>query len=315
MRGRLLQEERRGGFTGNDARTWLLARIPAAERRLNLAGVSTAVLEGGEGTPVVLLHGPGESAVKWFQVIAGLVRTHRVIAPDLPGHGASEDTEGRLDGDRVLAWLGELIERTCQAPPALVGQVVAGAIAARFAAARGDQLSHLVLVDALGLAPFRPAPEFERVLMAFLAQPGEATYEGLWSRCAFDVGRLRERLGDAWEPLKAYHLDRARVPVVQEALHALMGEFGMPAIPEAELARITAPTTLIWGRHDLATSLHVAEAASTRHGWPLHVIEDAGDDPAIEAPEAFLDVLRSTLAVSEPREANTGSRTSASRPR
>ena len=63
----------------------------------------------------------------------------------------------------------------------------------------------------------------------------------------------------------------------------------MPAIPPAELARIAVPTTLIWGRHDLATPLSVAEAASARYGWPLHVIEDAADDPPIEQPEAFLE--------------------------
>jgi pimeloyl-ACP methyl ester carboxylesterase len=41
----------------------------------------------------------------------------------------------------------------------------------------------------------------------------------------------------------------------------------------------------------------VAEAASKRYGWPLHVIEDAGDDPSIEQPEAFLRALQSALEV------------------
>jgi pimeloyl-ACP methyl ester carboxylesterase len=36
--------------------------------------------------------------------------------------------------------------------------------------------------------------------------------------------------------------------------------------------------------------------ASARYGWPLYVIEDAGDDPAMEQPEAFLEALRSSLA-------------------
>jgi pimeloyl-ACP methyl ester carboxylesterase len=173
--------------------------------------------------------------------------------------------------------------------------VIGGAIAARFAAVRGDRLGRLVLVDALGLAPFQPAPEFERALMDFITYPGEVTYDGLWSRCAFDLDHLRQRMGEVWDLLKAYNLDRARTPSVVEAQHALMGEFGMTAIPEAELARIGVPTTLIWGRHDLATPLAVAEAARTRHGWSLQVIEDAGDDPAIEQPHAFLKALRSAL--------------------
>jgi hypothetical protein len=41
--------------------------------------------------------------------------------------------------------------------------------------------------------------------------------------------------------------------------------------------------------------LNVAEAAGARHGWPLHVIENARDDPAFEQPEAFLEALRAAL--------------------
>ena len=74
-----------------------------------------------------------------------------------------------------------------------------------------------------------------------------------------------------------------------------MGQLGAPAIPPAELARIAVPTTLIWGRQNHRVRLAVAEAASARHGWPLQVIEDAGDDPPIEQPEAFLDALRPSL--------------------
>jgi pimeloyl-ACP methyl ester carboxylesterase len=57
------------------------------------------------------------------------------------------------------------------------------------------------------------------------------------------------------------------------------------------LGRITVPTTVIWGRHDLATPLRVAEAASARYGWQLHVIEEAADDPTLDQPEAFLRAL------------------------
>ncbi|NIP58456.1 MAG: hypothetical protein GWM92_09305 [Gemmatimonadetes bacterium] len=58
------------------------------------------------------------------------------------------------------------------------------------------------------------------------------------------------------------------------------------------------PTHLIWGRHDKAIPLRVAEDAASRHGWPLHVIDDARDDPKLEQPEAFLGAMRRALAAS-----------------
>jgi pimeloyl-ACP methyl ester carboxylesterase len=282
----------------DDARQRLLAAMPVMERRLRLAGVSTAVLEGGDGPPVVLLHSSGEFAALWMRVIPDLVTTHCVVAPDLPGHGASEVADGSLDAERVLAWLDELIERTCPSPPALVGHGLGGAIAAHFASDRGDRVSRLVLVDTFGLAGFAPAPSFGHALNGFLEQPTEDTRDGLFQQCFVDLDELRAQVGERWELLAAYALDRVRRPDMKAALGSLMPQFGLPAIPPADLARIAVPTTLIWGRQDLQVRLEVAEAASSRHGWPLHVIENAGDDPPMEQPKAFLETLRSALGSS-----------------
>jgi pimeloyl-ACP methyl ester carboxylesterase len=233
-------------------------------------------------------------------VIPDLVTTHRVVAPDLPGHGASDVADGPLEADRVLAWLSELIERTCASSPALVGLILGGAIAARFAHEQSDRLTRLVLVDSLALGPFRPAPEFERALIDWTTRPSEGTHDRIWRHCAVDLDGLRNRMGESWEPFTAYNLDRAQTPSVQAAVHTLMEQFGLLAIPPKDLARIAVPTTLIWGRHDLATPLQIAEAASARYGWPLHVIENAGDDPPLEQPEAFLHALRGALGESRP---------------
>jgi pimeloyl-ACP methyl ester carboxylesterase len=283
-------------LAGDDARERLLARMPVTERHLRLAGVSTAVLSGGDGRPVVLLHGPGEFAAKWMRVIPDLVTTNFVVAPDLPGHGTSDVVGGALDADHVVEWLAELIERTCATPPALVGHLLGGAMAARFAVRHSDRLSRLVLVDALGLGPFRPSPRFALALARFLAHPTERADDRLWRRCTVDLDGVRAQMGESWETFAAYHLDRARTRSGKAPLRTLMRKVGVPAIASHDLARITVPTTLIWGRHDMAPRLRTAEAASIRHGWPLHVIENAANDPVIEAPEAFLAALRAALA-------------------
>lgn len=276
-------------------RAELIAGLPVTDRTVRAGGLSTAVLVGGAGPPIVLLHGPGEQAAKWRWVIPDLARDHRVVAPDLPGHGGTSAAAGVPGAGDFIRWLDELIEQTCAEPPTLVGQIVGGAVAARFAADHGDRLERLVLVDSLGLAGFSPAPEFGRALADFVTGPDELTYDELWAQCAYDLPTLRERLGGYWSSFKAAALAGARDETAQATRGALMEQFGFPAIEPSILARISVPTALIWGRHDLATDLEVARDASVRYGWPLHVVDDAADDPPFERPEAFLTALRAAI--------------------
>jgi pimeloyl-ACP methyl ester carboxylesterase len=283
------------------ARARVLDTLPVVERRLSLNGISTAVLEGGDGPPLVLLHGPSGYAAHWLEVIPDLVATNRVIAPDLPGHGASKACNDVPASDAILGWLDDLIECTCSKPPIVVGQTLGGAIAARFAAERSLRLRALVLVDTLGLSAFQPLPEFGAALHEFMAAPDERTHDQLWSQCAFNLPVLRDRLGSRWESLKAYNLDRARAPGNVAAVSSLMEEFGLSVIPATTLARIAVPTTLIWGEQDRATTVHVARNVSARYGWDLRVIADAADDPALEQPRAFVKELRAIIAALPPQ--------------
>jgi pimeloyl-ACP methyl ester carboxylesterase len=279
--------------TVDDLRGRLLAGLPVTERRLAVAGVSTAVLEGGHGPPVVFLQ--TEFAAVWMRVIPELVRTHRVIASDLPGLGASHVSNGPPQVETVLTWVGELIEQTCPTPPVLVGKGAGGAIAARFAVDHSDQLQALVLVDTYGLARYRPAPGMALTFAGVAVRPTERGLQhGFRNYCFVDLDRVRGEMGERWEAIAAYALDRFRTPTVRTAMRHLMRPLAS-AIPPHDLARITVPTTLIWGRHDRGVRLNVARLASERYGWPLHVIEDARDDPAIEQPQAFLEALHTAL--------------------
>jgi pimeloyl-ACP methyl ester carboxylesterase len=149
-------------------RVGTLRDLPLVESRHDLAGIPTAVLEGGDGPTVVLLHGPGEFAALWGRVIPGLTETHRVVVPDLPGHGATGlPTDGPLDAERWLDWLRALIALTTPRPPALVGHLAGGALALRHAV-DGGPVERIVLVDSAGLAFNRPAPSFAAPLAGFL---------------------------------------------------------------------------------------------------------------------------------------------------
>ncbi len=271
-----------------------MAAMPVRSRRLTLAGVSTHLLDGGEGPPVVLLHGPVAHAAHWMRVIPKLVRAgHRVIAPDLPGHGQSEPLPPRRAGE----WLEALVAETCTSPPVLVGYLLGGAVAARFASAHGERLRGLVLVASFGLARLEMAPELGAAVASFFAGPDPETHETLWRRCVRDFEAVRSGLGELWAPFSETNIERARDPARRAAMGAWLEELGVPPIPPAELARITVPVTLVWGRHDSGIPLAVAEATSRRHGWPLSILEDASNDVPIEQPEALVRVLREVLAV------------------
>ena len=276
-------------------RRQLLDRAPVMERRLTLAGVEAAVLEGGEGPPMVLLHGPGEFAAAWLPVLGDLVRTHRVIVPDLPGHGASEAPRDAIDAAWMRAWLGELLTGTCDEPPVVVGRIIGGAIAADYAAARPDRVAGLVLVGTTGLSAFAPDARFALAMNRYLSDPTPATFERFMDLCAFDLDTGRDLMGDRWTPMVEYAVALARDPRVQAALGTLIGLYAAEPLAEQLWASITVPTTLIWGREDAATALRVAEGAAERYDWPLHVIDGAGDDPAFDRPREFVEALRSSL--------------------
>lgn len=283
----------RGVSSSPTVRERLVSDLPVTERQLGVAGIRTAVLEGGEGPPIVFLQ--AELALVWSRVIPGLVGTHRVIVPELPGIGGSDLPDGSYDIDVALRWLGGLVEQTCDERPVLVGKGPAGALALRFAVEYGHRLARLVLVDTHGLHRFRPSPGMAASFVSTMLRPTPQRVERmLGTYCLTDLDRVRHDMGERWEWLSALALDHFRSPKARQAMRSLLPGLGRP-LPIKDLARITVPTSLIWGREDVGMPVTVAEEASVRFQWPLHIIDGARDEPAIERPEAFLAALASRL--------------------
>jgi pimeloyl-ACP methyl ester carboxylesterase len=276
-------------------RKQLLEGLPIQQRQRQVAGITTSVLEGGEGPPLVLLHGGIQAGgLIWWRVFPHLVSTHRVVVPDLPGLGESASA-GRLDTSTVAAWLEGLIQATCQEPPILVAHSAPGALAARFAIQRGAGLRRLVLVDAAGLAPFRPSPGVLVALGRSVLRPSIGSFQGLMARVMHDLDRVRQQEGEQWQALASYAVSRATRPSAKRAMRQL-ARGGTRAIPHAAPHRIAVPTALLLGRRDRLVPLPIAQAASARFGWPLQVIDDAGHLPHVEQPDAFLGALAAATA-------------------
>src|SRR2546422_9256974 len=66
------------------------AKLPGLEERFaEIKGVRMRYFVGGEGPPLILVHGLGGAAANWTELVPLLVRRHRLLVPDLPGHGGS----------------------------------------------------------------------------------------------------------------------------------------------------------------------------------------------------------------------------------
>ena len=177
-------------------------RAPVAERRLLLAGSRPPCWKAAMG--------PGHSAARPRERnsldgdLPGLTAAHRVIVPDLPGHGASEVTaEDRIDSGRVMEWLGELIRQTCRRhrlwwvncseaplrPATPVSTAIGSVVSCSWTLAFVRSSRHRSSVS--------PCP-------GFLVHPTERTHADLWWH---RPGRAAQRLGE-WQPFEAYNLDR-----------------------------------------------------------------------------------------------------------
>lgn len=121
-----------------------------------MSEISPAALHplGGEGPPVLLLHGFGADRFGWAANAHALMRTHAVWAAELPGHGASGDAVG--DGAPATLARGVLAaldERPAPllAPLPVVAHSLGAAVALHLAQLRPDSFSALVLIAPAGL--------------------------------------------------------------------------------------------------------------------------------------------------------------------
>ncbi|GGQ24698.1 alpha/beta fold hydrolase [Streptomyces griseomycini] len=110
---------------------------------------------GGSGPPVVLLHGLAGHAGEWDALARDLSPSHRVVAVDQRGHGASERRPRDVSRAAYVADVAEVCRRLGLHRPVLVGQSLGGHTALLTAAAHPDLVRALVLVEA---GPGGPGP-------------------------------------------------------------------------------------------------------------------------------------------------------------
>ncbi len=198
------------------------------------------VFEGGEGEPLLFLHGAGGLMVgdPFFHALAGRFRVH---APLLPGYGDSGGEEDLRDMLDVTLHTFDVLEALGLEDPIVVGHSMGGMIAAEMAALAPNDISRLALIAPAGLWD-----DAHPIADLFAMLPREMP-EYLFHDPEFGAKVMAAGLAlDDPAFLQEFLVLRAR-------RFGMAGKILFP-IPERGLAqrlyRIRARTVIVWGEND-----------------------------------------------------------------
>ena len=244
----------------------------------------------------MLLHGFTGSKENWLPLMADLAKTHRVIAPDLPGWGESgrevdADYGVVAQSDRVAAWLATLP----RAPDLLVGHSMGGHITGLVAARHPARVQRIALLSASGM-PFE-VNDF-----------GKSVLDGGHPFAVEDRATLDRYLGLVFTdpPFVPWPVDRAFIAqrmadrgFEQDVLAQMRG--GEAFAVQPLLGDIAAPTLLLWCDDDrvIDPSSAALYAAGLRDSRTV-MLSGCGHMPMMAAVKDVADALRAQAAAPLP---------------
>ncbi|GAB3576399.1 alpha/beta fold hydrolase [Amycolatopsis endophytica] len=277
---------------------------PGAMREVRVDGARLAYRESGDPSaePVVLLHGYPANHRSWRHQAAALAENHRVLAPDLPGWGASERrTDLRFDYDTEVDRLARVLDALDVGECNLFGHDYGGFLALGLAQRHPDRVRRLAILNSRAHRTFVPAWYAVFSLVGIL---GRSRFAGALAKVLPLAGINRAGLRGA---LHAGVIDReilddyvgwmSTTEGARWVLH-YFSEYRVPARPElgAGLGTIGCPTAIVWGTTDVYLRTTIArELASAIPGAELTLIDDAGHFVMEDAPEPVLAALRHLL--------------------
>jgi pimeloyl-ACP methyl ester carboxylesterase len=262
--------------------------LAVGDLRVNLA-------DWGSGTPVVLLHGLVGSIAYLRPLAERLAGTHRVIAPDIPGHGGT-GLPAAMTVEACAHLLAEACAQLGVERPVVVGHSFGAPIAVAWAAQR--PVAGIAACSPVGMAPLalrraRFVLPFHRALAA--TEPwwgGWAVTRALPRRAVFgwfvgmaelgglDAGTARAMLRDA----------AGAAAAVLPALDAL---------DRLDLARlcasVDAPALVLWGERD-RSGWESGPPLAAALGAGETILPGVGHMPMLEAPYAFAVAIREFLS-------------------
>lgn len=257
--------------------------------------------EGGrpDAEPVVLVHGFNASADSWNRIAAQLSKHYRVIAPDLPGWGASTRIDSASYGysvqiERLHQFVGQLGLRRFH----LVGHSMGGGISARYAATYPDEVLTLGLIAPHGVPEpeqselFRSVTKGDNWLVVSSMDSFERLMKNLFVKRPF-VPRpvlkymAQQTIRGAEKTQRIFDEIQANNPPLMELL-----------------AHIKAPTFIVWGDQDKLVHVSAAELFCRNiTNSELLIMKQTGHMPLLENVKqcgaAYIAFLKKCLAKKE----------------
>ncbi|MEX0872374.1 MAG: alpha/beta hydrolase [Aquisalimonadaceae bacterium] len=243
-----------------------------------VAGCGISVRQGGEGPPLLFLHGAGGGS-EWLPFMSELARRYTVIVPEHPGFGDSESPGWlREVGDLAYFYLDFLEQRGLR-DVHLVGASLGGWIAAELAVRNQHHLRTLTLVNSAGIH----VKGLPRKGDIFLWSREEKT-----RRLYHDAGMAEAALA---VPLEGEAMDRQLKNALTTALLAWQPRLYNPQLIKW-LHRITVPTLVLWGAEDQVIPAAYGEQFAQRiPNARLVNFEACGHLPQVECAERFVSAL------------------------
>jgi pimeloyl-ACP methyl ester carboxylesterase len=260
-------------------------------------GGQMVVYEAGRGNvrEIMLVHGIGEEGARDYRDhVAWLQKSFHVLAVDLPGFGQSDKANVLYSPANYARVLKHVADRLLQGAFVLVGHSMGAVVALRYAATYPEDVRRLVVIDAPGVL------HSSSTTSQYLAHFGLEFVPP----AAAPLDLLTKLARGLLAPLQQLHLDPQIILSSAQLRQRLLGAdpakiAGLAVVSEdlsRELPKVRAETLIIWGAQDTLAPLRTGKVLALKLPRArLAVIERAGHDPMLEAPERFRAVLEPFL--------------------
>jgi pimeloyl-ACP methyl ester carboxylesterase len=273
------------------------------QRWVVVNGTTVNTITLGAGPPLVFVHGLSGSWQNWLEQLPAFAADHSVVAMDLPGFGHSPMPREPISIAGYARLIDGLLGELGLPAAAVVGNSMGGFVAAELAIAVPERVTSLTLVSAAGISTHAD-PRTGRALPALRRVDRVAAMMAASLAARSDAATRRPRLRSALLALVASHPAQLPAPLAAELLRGA-GKPGFLSALEAlhgyeireRLPRISCPTLIVWGEHDML--IGARDAAVFEELIPdsrLVVFADTGHVAMLERPQAFNALLRDFLA-------------------